>query len=154
MEAFELMQLGRRLTKLGEQGLRGSTGRNELPLGPTLVMQDVLAHDGSTVSEITARTGLPQSYVSESVARLRDDGVLVTETDQDDRRRTRVRMSRDHLKTVRRKGRATVDELVLEALGDVGAKDTARLLAALETIAERLRPTEPGPVVRLLDGAS
>lgn len=151
MEALELIRLGRRLVKLGEQGLRGPkggpSGTGELPVGPTLVMQDVVAHDRSTVSEITARTGLPQSYVSESVARLRDEGVLVTETDPDDRRRTRVRVSRAHLKTVRQKGRTSVDALFVGALDDIGADEAARLLASLETIAERLRPAEPGPVV-------
>jgi DNA-binding MarR family transcriptional regulator len=157
MEAIELIQLGRRLTKLGEQALRGSNGSTkgdaEIPVGATLVAHDVLVHDGSTVSEITARTGLPQSYVSESVARLRDATILLTETDPDDRRRTRVRMSPQHLKSVRQKGRAPVDDLVVAALGDVDPAQSARLLSALTTIAELMRSDTPGPAMRLLAGA-
>lgn len=158
MEALELIQLGRSLVKLGEQGLRGANGgpgaRGELPVGAAMVMRDVLTHDGATVGEITTRTGLPQSYVSESVARLRDEGLLVTETDPDDRRRTRVSTGRAHLKEVVRKGHTSVDALLLEALDDVGPREARRLLSSLDAVAAQLRPTEAGPVVRLLDGAS
>jgi DNA-binding MarR family transcriptional regulator len=157
VEAIDLIQLGRRLAKLGEHALRGSegipNGRGEIPIGATLVAQDVLTHEGSTVSEITVRTGLPQSYVSESVARLREEHILVTETDPDDRRRTRVSVSRAHLKVVRERGKAPVEALVCQAMGDVDTAEAERLVSALETLAERLRPVEPGAVVRQLRGA-
>src|SRR4029077_6957323 len=93
MNALDLIVLGRQLTKIGEEVLRGSgdpagqdagghgqrparaSGRPGqapfLPPGPSLVLGDVFAHPGSSITAITARTGLPQSYVSESVARLR-----------------------------------------------------------------------------------
>ena len=71
MDAIDLIMLGRRLTRIGEETMRGSK-EVPLPTGPTLVLQDVLTHPDSSISEVTARTALPQSYVSESVARLRD----------------------------------------------------------------------------------
>src|SRR4029077_5693015 len=98
MNALDLIVLGRQLTKIGEEVLRGSGdpagqdagGHGERPARATgrprqapsrltrrtLVVRDVFAHPGSSITDITARTGLPQSYVSESVARLRSQGIL------------------------------------------------------------------------------
>jgi MarR family len=54
---------------------------------------DTFAFPDSSVGEIATRTGLPQSYVSTVVARLRDLDVLETRPDPDDRRRTLVKVS-------------------------------------------------------------
>jgi len=61
MEALELIQLGRRLVRIGEQVLRSTGDGPAPPLGPSMVLQDVFGHPGSSVTDITARTGLPQS---------------------------------------------------------------------------------------------
>lgn len=61
-----------------------------IPLGLVLITDDIVHHDNTTISEITARTGLAQSLVSKTVTRLRDAGVVTTEPDPTDRRRTRV----------------------------------------------------------------
>ena len=87
MEAIELVALGRRLQKIGEEALRVGPGAG-MPAGPVLVLRDVFTHPGTSVNDITARTGLPQGYVSECVAKLRDDFMLETATDPLDRRRT------------------------------------------------------------------
>ena len=47
---------------------------------------DTFAFPDSSVGEIATRTGLPQSYVSTVVARLRDLNALETRADPDDRR--------------------------------------------------------------------
>ena len=60
----------------------------DLPKGPSLVLKDVFGHPGAAITEIAERTVLPQSYVSESVARLREQGVVATRFDPADRRRT------------------------------------------------------------------
>jgi DNA-binding MarR family transcriptional regulator len=152
MEALELIQLGRRLVKLGEAGLRGNHGRGEFGVGASLVLRDVLAHAETSVTEIAGRTELPQSYVSESVAQLRHQGLLVTEADPVDRRRTLVSASRKHLKTVAEKGRTPVDDLVRDALGDVTPKQASKVLSSLEGLAKRLQLGKPGPLVRALRG--
>ena len=67
--AFDLIVLGRQLARIGETVMRGQAP----PAQPTIagmVLADVFAHPGSSISEITARTGMPQSHVSETVARL------------------------------------------------------------------------------------
>jgi DNA-binding MarR family transcriptional regulator len=147
VDAIDLIVLGRRLTKIGEEAMRGSTAE-ALPAGPTLVLRDVLAHPGSSITEVTARTGLPQSYASESVARLRELGAVETVSDPTDGRRTLVRVSDRHLRNVARKGAATVDAALAAALGE---SDPDGVLSSLEALAEQLRPAEPGPFRRRIE---
>ena len=197
MNALDLIVLGRQLTKIGEEVLRGSgdpagqdagghgerpaqasgrpqqaSGRPQhasgrpgqasgrprqapfLPTGPSLVLRDVFAHPGSSITDITARTGLPQSYVSESVARLRSRGILETSADPADGRRTLVRVSAGHPRTVAAKGSAPVDGALAAALGEPdGGPAVAEIVATLSALAERLRPESPGPIQRQLDQA-
>jgi DNA-binding transcriptional ArsR family regulator len=176
MNALDLIVLGRQLTKIGEEVLRGSgdpagqdagghgerpaeaSGRPRqapfLPAGPSLVLRDVFAHPGSSITGITARTGLPQSYVSESVARLRSQGIVETSADPADGRRTLVRVSAGHPRTVAAKGSAPVDGALAAALGEPdGGPAVAEIVATLSALAERLRPESPGPIQRQLDQA-
>ena len=182
MDALDLIVLGRQLTKIGEEVLRGSAGVARrgwggagghgqagdrpvrapgrprqvpfMPTGPSLVLRDVFAHPGSSITDITARTGLPQSYVSESVARLRSQGILETSADPADGRRTLVRVSAGHPRTVAVKGSAPVDGALAAALGEPdGGPAVAEIVATLSALAERLRPESPGPIQRQLDQA-
>ncbi len=144
VDALDLIVLGRQLTKIGEEAMRGSKAES-LPTGPTLVLRDVLAHPDSSITEVTARTGLPQSYASESVARLRELGVVETASDPSDGRRTLVRVSGRHLRKVAKKGAVSVDLALAAALGEADPGGIRMLLSSLEALAERLRPAEPGP---------
>jgi DNA-binding MarR family transcriptional regulator len=150
MNALELIMLGRRLTKIGEEVLRGSKAQS-MPTGPSLVLRDVFAHPGSSITDVTARTGLPQSYVSESVARLRDQGIVETSADPADGRRTLVQVTAEHPRTVAAKGSASVDAALAAALGDPA--DADEIIGALAALAERLRPKSPGLIRRQLDQA-
>lgn len=150
MEALELIQLGRRLVRIGEQVLRSTGGGPAPPLGPSLVLQDVFGHPGSSVTDITARTGLPQSYVSESVSRLREQGLVVTEVDPADRRRTLVRTNPEHLRRVARKGTASVDAALAEAFDESDPGQAEVLIDTLSELAMRLLPAEAGPARRQL----
>ena len=85
MDALDLFQLGRWLTRLAEDAMR-PPGAPSSPPGQRLVLMDTFAFPDSSVGEIATRTGLPQSYVSTVVARLRDLDVLETRPDPDDRR--------------------------------------------------------------------
>ena len=189
MNALDLIMLGRQLTKIGEEVLRGPAGRGTgrqdaagqgaggsgtggsgtggsgtggqgeragpyMPAGPSLVLRDVFAHPGSSISDITGRTGLPQSYVSESVARLRGQGILETSADPGDRRRTLVRVSAQHPRTVAAKGSASVDGALAAALGEPeDGPSVTEIIGTLAALAERLRPESPGPIRRQLEQA-
>jgi DNA-binding transcriptional ArsR family regulator len=95
MTAGELIMLGRQLTRIGTEAMRGQGG-SLAPAGQGMVAADVFSHPATPVGEIADRTGLRQSYVSESIARLRDEGVVETSADPADGRRTLVRLAPGH----------------------------------------------------------
>jgi DNA-binding MarR family transcriptional regulator len=152
MDAIDLIMLGRQLTRIGEETMRGSK-EVPLPTGPTLVLRDVLTHPDSSISDVTARTALPQSYVSESVARLRDRGMVTTKVDPSDGRRTLVRMSSRHIRSVGEKGAVPVDAALAAALGETNSSKLDSVLRSLGDLAERLRRSEPGPFAQQLKSA-
>ena len=90
--------------------------------------------------------------MSESVARLRDQGIVETSADPADGRRTLVRVSAGHPRAVAAKGMASADAALAEALGEAEG-GAAEIIAALERLAARLRPASPGPILRQLDQA-
>ena len=147
MEALDLIVLGRQLMKIGEEVMRGSQAQAR-PTGQSLVLRDAFANPDSSIKQIAARTGLPQSYVSESVARLREQGMLATAVDPADGRRTLVRVSEEHPRNVARKGAASVDRALALALDDLDAA------SVLQTFAKRLCPAGPGSILQRLDAAS
>jgi DNA-binding MarR family transcriptional regulator len=162
MTAGELIILGRQLTKIGTSAMRsggtapddGSAPRHgrepEIPAGLSMVGADVFAHPATSITEIAARTGLRQSYVSDSVARLRDQGVVETAPDPADRRRTLVRLVPGHPHRVASAAAAPVEEALAQALGNPDPAALAGIIATLAELARRLRPRDPGPVARYL----
>ena len=92
MDGVRLHRLGKRLIDLSRE-VTTSAGDASLTPAEIAVIEDALKNPGSPVSEIRARTGFAQSHVSESVARLKERGLIETFADPRDRRRTRVRLS-------------------------------------------------------------
>jgi DNA-binding MarR family transcriptional regulator len=140
-----LIVLGRGLARIGEGVLRdGSAGSP--PTGPVLVMKDVVAHPDSGISEITARTGLPQSYVSSSVAGLRQKGLVRTSADPADGRRTLVRPDPDHMHLVAKKAAVSADEALARALGHLNGEEVLQAIAVLNRLVETLNPSGAHPL--------
>jgi DNA-binding MarR family transcriptional regulator len=159
VQALDLIVLGRQLSRIGERAMRceprghrqpgepnPAIGR-DLPPGTLLVMRDVFAHPRSSISDITARTGLPQGYVSESVTRLRERGIAEIMSDPADGRRTLVGISGQHLGQVASHSAKDADTVLLEELGDIDDELAKRIVDVLAVLADRLRPAPPGPVV-------
>lgn len=150
MDALDLIMLGRQLTRIGERAMRGGDREDDetaalgvaLPAGALIVMRDVLAHPGSSITDITARTGLPQSYVSESVNKLRIKGVAQINADPADRRRTLVRLTATQLEQVARHSARGADDLLRLALGDLADDSAHEIIAMLADLARRLRSTQ------------
>ncbi len=160
MDALDLIILGRQLTRLGERAMRGGNlGDGPPALGPALppgaliVMRDVLAHPGSSITDITARTGLPQSYVSESVNKLRVKGIAEINADPTDRRRTLVKLTARHLDQVARHSARDADAVLRQALGAVGNDQAAGVISMLTELAARLRAEPARLAVRRIDVA-
>jgi DNA-binding MarR family transcriptional regulator len=153
MEALDLIVLGRQLARLGEWAMRDDDPDDDgvaalgatLPVGALIVMRDVLASPGSSITDITTRTGLPQSYVSESVNKLRIRGIAEITADAADRRRTLVRLTAAHLDQVARHSARNADNVLRSALGDVDDAHAEQVIALLTDLASRLRTEAPAP---------
>lgn len=136
MKSTDLFLLGRRLMKLAEEGLPGLGVNNSV----RFVLLDIAANPGSSISEITARTGFPQSHVSTSVSKLRQSGIVRTEIDPCDRRRTLVWIVPEAVRRAHRRITTTADTAIARALGNPLAAEVAEVIGALEMVAERLGP--------------
>jgi transposase len=137
MNGLELFLLGHKLIRIGQDAIPRS-GFHTLSTSARTILVDVFEHPGSSISEITERTGFPQSLVSSSVARFREHGVMVTGTDPSDRRRTLVHPAPGVPERGRRRAdTATVDSVLAKAMG-AEPEDVTEVVAALESLARRL----------------
>lgn len=138
MNGVQLLVLGRTLMKIGGAAMP-VLGAEGMPASVRSVLLDIAQHPDSSVSEITARTGFPQSHVSASIARLQEHGSVVTAPDPRDRRRTLVRTNREATGRLLVVSTAPVDDALAESLDDPAALPEVR--AALETLYRHLAPT-------------
>jgi DNA-binding MarR family transcriptional regulator len=136
MNPMSLFLLGRKLMQIAEGALpKGQTAKSG-----RLVFVDVAYHPDSSISEITERTGFPQSLVSTAVARLRDIGLLESGPDPLDRRRTLVRTTPGLNAVQERLGRVSIDDLVARELGEEDQGELTDAIAALELLSRLLTP--------------
>lgn len=136
MDAVELYLLARKLMKIAERAM--PSGDGALSSGVRSVLVDIAENPDSSISDITARTGFPQSHVSTAVAQLRSAGAVHTRTDPKDARRTLASVTqlvRDHGKS---EPPIAVDAELERELGASG--DLRVTLEALATVSEQLTP--------------
>jgi DNA-binding MarR family transcriptional regulator len=137
VNATDLFLLGRTLMGLAERALPHGVINTSV----RLVLVDVAYHPGSSISEITERTGFPQSHVSQSVARLREIGVVDTTDDPADRRRTLVYPTPALGQRHARVGSATpLEAMLAPVLDDAGPDQLEEAVAAIELLAGLLTP--------------
>ncbi|WP_433632352.1 MarR family transcriptional regulator [Nocardia sp. CA-120079] len=106
--------------------------------GEIAVLDDVMEHPGSSVREITERTGFVQSHVSTSVARLVDRGLLSTSSDSTDRRRTLAYPTDMLRRAIARRTARPVDDALADRLGD--AANATRAVELLDELFRLLQP--------------
>jgi DNA-binding MarR family transcriptional regulator len=134
MDGVRMYRLGRKLIDLSRE-VTTSAGDASLTPAEIAVVEDVLRNPDSQVGEITARTGFAQSHVSESVARLKERGLIETPADPADRRRTRVRLSEPARKAVLARAGRPADEAIGHAVPDpVRAERVTALLDELASL--------------------
>jgi DNA-binding MarR family transcriptional regulator len=141
MDGGELHRLGRRLLELSAQ-VTGEPGDLRLTPGEIAVLEDVIRHPASSVSETSERTGFAQSHVSVSVARLKARGLAETETDPADGRRTRVRAADSAVQAVTRRAARSIEDTLSRALGEPG--QARRAAGLLQELAALLLSPAPG----------
>ncbi len=126
--------------KIGEESMRGPDAP-PVPTGLRLIVIDLSEHPDSSIGEIAARTGLPQSHVSQSVARLQARGAVETASDPRDGRRTLVRLSPGVPARASRLGSVSVDHVLSEAMGITDSRG-AELVDALKSVLAHLRESD------------
>ena len=134
MDGGQLHRLGKRLIELSSQ-VTGEAGDLSLTPGEAAVLEDVIKHPASSISEIHQRTGFVQSHVSASVSRLKERGLVKAETDPSDGRRTRVRVADGAMQAITRRAARSIDQVIGRTIGDPGqARRTTELLQELADI--------------------
>lgn len=129
-----IRQLATEATSDADEGITGA----EL-----LVGTDVFTHSPTSVGEIAARTGVAQSQVSGIVAQMRSAGMLSSDPDLHDRRRTVLTVTPDareaHGAQRGRRDPRAVIRAHLELRGcSVSDSDVETLVALLDKVADRL----------------
>ncbi|WP_129841076.1 helix-turn-helix domain-containing protein [Streptomyces sp. RFCAC02] len=142
MNGVDLFLLGRALMKIGEDAMPeppGGAGAHPGSARTTLIAaSDIAAHPDTTVGEITARTGLPQSQISTAVARLRAAGAVTTAPDPGDRRRVLVRAAAEPSARVAEIRAADVDDALAAATGLRDPRELREVVDALDVLARHL----------------
>ena len=133
MDGVLLHRLGKRLIDLARQ-VTTDAGDTPLTPGEVAVIEDVLKHPGSVVTEIQARTGFAQSHVSASVSRLRERGLIVAVPDPADRRRTRLTLTDIAQRAIMRRAGRPVDDTIAATVGPEKAERVLQLLEELSAL--------------------
>lgn len=129
-------RLGKRLIQLSA-ATTGAPDEPTLPDGEAAVLEEVLEDPGVSIKEIHERTGLSQSHVAASVARLKKGGLLVTVPDRSSawQSSTRTQASDSAMQTISRRQSRPVDEAVMCAVDDPAqARRAIRLMDELADI--------------------
>lgn len=113
-----------------------SAGFTRVPSSVRMVLLDIAEHPDSFISQIVERTGLPQSLVSQTVARLRDRGAVSTAVDPSDRRRTLVRLSVDVGARIKQAPASDIGPALSRALGVDEPALLDRVTATLTELAD------------------
>lgn len=147
VDAGQLHRLGRRLLALS-RAASGQAGDLVLVPGQEAVLEDLLRHPDSTVSDIRDRTGFTQSHVSASVARLRDYGLIRGAGDPSDGRRTRLRATGTATQAISNRAGRSIDTAITAAVAT--PEQAGRVLDLLDELCHALHttPTSPTPTDR------
>ena len=147
MDAGQLHKVARLLR---EVALDATADPGEAPVsaGDVAIAEDIADHEKASVGEVATRTGLAQSLVSRTVAKLHDAGVVVSERDPDDGRRALISIA-PGIRTglFRSRARRPVEPALHSRYPGSTEAEIARVVALLEELADFLT-VEPA------DGAS
>jgi len=124
-------------------------GERPQAVSTVAIVEDVAAHPDSCIGDIAERTGLAQSLVSTTVAKLKDRGVFTTAPDPADRRRTVVTVQPGAVAAFGQRGARPVTDALASALPGATADQREGIEAALTHLAGWLLPaTAPRPTAR------
>lgn len=141
VNAGELHRLARVLLDIAVAAT-ANPGERPVSASTIAIVEDVGEHPSSSISQIVERTGLAQSLVSGTVARLSKAAVFIVEQDSTDRRRVLVKMNpQRQAEDFTERGARAIAGAIREAVPDVTDARVARIESALDRLAkDLLRP--------------
>jgi DNA-binding MarR family transcriptional regulator len=136
MNAGELHRLARVLLNIAVAAT-ANPGERPVSASTIAIVEDVCEHASSSISQIAERTGLAQSLVSGTVARLSKAGVFIVEQDSTDRRRVLVNMSpQRRAEDFTERGARDIEAAIRQAIPSVTDARVARIESALDRLAK------------------
>jgi DNA-binding MarR family transcriptional regulator len=133
VNAGELHRLAR-ILRAAATLATANPGEGAVSSGDLAIAEDIAHHRGTSIGEIAERTGLAQSLVSTTVAKLRDAGMVEVETDPADRRRARVGVSATARKLFAARARRPVAPAIRQALPEATNEEIARVEELLDEL--------------------
>lgn len=138
MDAGDLHKLARVLREIALDAT-ADPGEARVSAGGLAIAEDISHHQATSVGEIAARTGLAQSLVSRTVAKMHSAGLLITSTDPADRRRTLISITPEiRAGLFRSRSRRSIEPALQSRYPDTSTEDVARVVALLEKLADLL----------------
>jgi MarR family transcriptional regulator, 2-MHQ and catechol-resistance regulon repressor len=134
VNAGELHRLARVL-RLVATTATANPGEASVSAGDLAIVEDVAHHRGTSIGEIAERTGLAQSLVSTTVAKLREAGMVEVETDSSDRRRARIGVSAAARKLFAARSIRATEPAIRHAVPEATGDEIARIERLLEELA-------------------
>ncbi|GAA1686490.1 MarR family transcriptional regulator [Fodinicola feengrottensis] len=139
MRASDLHRIARQLREIALVAT-GNTAADKVTMGELLVVEDVAAHPGSSIREITERTDLAQSLVSRIVAAMHSHGVFTREVAPDDARKTLVSIDPVvRAELFKERGNRPVEGALAESLPGLLSAEIARTVAILDELTDLLQ---------------
>lgn len=145
MDAGGLHKLARAIRQLA---IDATSDQEDRPSGAELLVgTDVFLHNPTSVGEIAARTGVTQSQVSSIVAQMHAAGILTSDPDPRDRRRTLLTVTAQaRMEQGVQRGRREVHTVIRTYLEHIGAdaadSEVESILVLLDNVAGRLAITD------------
>ena len=139
MNAGELHKLASVLRQIAAAAT-ADPGERPQAASTVAIVEDVAAHPDSCIGDIAERTGLAQSLVSITVARLKDRGIFTAAPDPGDRRRTVVTVRPKAAAAFGQRGSRSITAALAQALPDAAPEQLRAIETALAQLAEQLLP--------------
>jgi DNA-binding MarR family transcriptional regulator len=138
MNAGELHRLARALREIAITAT-ANPGEPRVSAGQLAIAEDISYHPGTSVSEVAARTGLAQSFVSRTIVRMSNTGTILTEADPTDGRRSLISIT-PALQTdeFQSRGQRSITSAIHDAFPGLSEEQLVVILDALDTLGTEL----------------
>jgi hypothetical protein len=138
VNAADLHRLARVLREVA-LAVTATPGQEPISAGTMAIVEDVHLNPASAIGDISERTGLAQSLVSKTVARMRERGLFTVEQDPRDGRRTLVSVAAGvSVEAFTSQSARNIDEGIRAMFPDVSSAQVNRIMLGLNVLADEL----------------